>query len=368
MEVSCPTCQTAMIVPQPLAPEPPAGPKGKLSMTPSTVQHSSTSAKAASKIVRKGKKVNWGLYGGLAAGLAVIGAGIYFGPQLYDKYQEHKEQATAAAVAATNTPPPPPPDLNADEILKKVSALYKEIPSFSVHGDSTATMDMSQINPMLTAPIQTTAKFSMLLGKPDRYRIDWEREIATKTTKGSAWSMGKGDYVLTGTTPIRMKDRQTALTTAGSYSGMLGVYLATSFFDQTNSLEAGLKSFTKTNNETLDGRKCYVLSGRFGSQKMLFWIHKDDFLIAQAQVTLGGKMDDSLTGSLSAAQKKQLQMMEKMKGQIVETYTDIETNRTVTDADFKVALAMGTRQPAVTSQARMLADPGSRRGPPGERH
>jgi hypothetical protein len=221
---------------------------------------------------------------------------------------------------------------------------------------------------MLTAPIQTTAKFSMLLGKPDRYRIDWEREIATKTTKGSAWSMGKGDYVLTGTTPIRMKDRQTALTTAGSYSGMLGVYLATSFFDQTNSLEAGLKSFTKTNNETLDGRKCYVLSGRFGSQKMLFWIHKDDFLIAQAQVTLGGKMDDSLTGSVSAAQKKQLQMMEKMKGQIVETYTDIETNRTVTDADFKVALAMGTRQPAVTSQARMLADPGSRRGPPGERH
>lgn len=360
MEVSCPGCQTVMVVPHPAAPEP-AAPKGKLSKAPSTVEHSVTSASAASKIVRKNKKPKIGLYIGLGVGAAVIGAGIFFGPQLYDKYQAHKDQPAVASAAPTNAVPQPPPDLEVNEILQKVSALYKTIPSYSVHADSVSTVDMSQINPMLKDPIQTTARLSMLLGRPSLYRVDWERDMMGKTLKGSAWSAGKGDFVQNGGAPIKAKDRQANLMTAAAYSGTLGVFLASTFFDQTNSLQAALKNFSKDKNETLNGRKCYVVAGQLGYQKMRFWIHKDDFLIARAEFLLGGKIDDSLLASATLAQKKQLQMAEKMKGSVVETYSDIETNRTVSEGDFKVAMAMGARNPGVTSQARRLADPATRR-------
>jgi len=344
MEVSCPTCQTVMVVPQAAPAAAESGPKGKYSKAPSTVQHSVTSATAASKIARKGKKPPYGLYIGLGLGAAAVVAGIHFGPDLYAKYQQHHDQAVAAAIAATNPPPPPPPpDLAANEIMEHVTARYKSFPSYSMHGESTATIDESAVNPMLKNPIQLTGKVSMLLGRPSGYRIEWERDVAGKVLKGSAWSAGRGDFIQTSVQPIRMKSREANLAAAAMASGIPGIELATSFFDQTNSLAAALKGLAKTNNETLNGHKCYVLTGQAGFQKMLFWIHKDDFLIVQAEIIFGGKIQDSDLAGLSAAQKIVVQQMGKWKGNVTETYSDIETNRDVKASDFQAALVMTAR-------------------------
>lgn len=361
MEVSCPTCQTVMVVPQALPAEPAAsGPKGKYSKAASTVEHSVTSAAAASKIARKSKKPPYKLFVGLGVGAAAVVAGIHYGPDLYAKYQQHHEQSVAAAIAATNPPPPPPPpDLAANEIMQHVTERYKTFPSYAMHGESTATIDKSAINPSLKDPVQVTGKVSMLLGRPSGYRIEWERELGGKTTKGSAWSAGNGDFIQASVQALRMKTREANLAAAAFASSVTGgvpsIALATSFFDQTNSLAQALKGLTKTNNETLNGRKCYVLTGQIGFQKMLFWIHKDDFLIVQAETIYGGQIEDSDLAGLSTAQKLVVQQMGKWKGNIVETYSDIETNRDVKPSDFQVALVM-TPQPQ-QNEARRMADP-----------
>ncbi len=259
-------------------------------------------------------------------------------------------------MARTNPPPPPPPpDLGAEEILKKVTALYKGLPSYSVHGETIATMDMSQINPILTQPIQTKASFTMLLGRPNEYRIDWQHDIAGRTLKGSAWSTGKGDFIQIAGAPSRVKNRETAFAQTAGASGTMGVYLASSFFEQANSIDAALKMFSKTNNETLDSHKCYVLVGEMGFQKMLFWIHKDDFLVQQAECILGGKIDDSILAGLNGVQKRQAQAAAKMRGNIIETYDNIETNRNVTASDFQVALAV----PQHVNKPRRMEEPGA---------
>jgi hypothetical protein len=337
VQITCPSCQTAIVVPQPseaAAPRP-----GKLTKAPSTVQHAATSPVMATTMIRirKAKKSRVGLYVGLGVGAVAVVAGIIFVPKLLDKYNQHKEEV-AAAQAAANAPPPPPPEPTADQILKKVGAAYKGLSSYSAQGESVGVLDMSAVNPALKEPLHPTARLSILLGRGgNHYRIEWERQLGSKSIKGATWSAGKGDFFRTGTAATKMKDWQTALNTATAASGTLGMSLAELFFDATNSMAVVLKNYSKTNNETLDGSKCYVLTGKVSSQNMLLWIHKDDFLIAQAELVLGGKLDDSELAGLTAAQKAQAQMISKVKGNIVETYADIETNKVLNDADFQVA-------------------------------
>jgi hypothetical protein len=360
LQINCPNCQTPMVVPKvPTA----AVPKpGKLTKVPSTVQYGATTPAIATAIARKAKKPRVGLYVGLGVGAVVAVAAILFVPKLLDKYHEH-QAAVAAEQAAANAPPPPPPppDLKADEILKKVGAAYKGFSSYGAQGDSVGTIDLSQINPAAKEPQTVTAKLSILLGRPDLYRIEWERQAGPKSLKGAAWSSGKGDYVLTGTAATKVQNRQVALSTAGAASGTLCASLAGLFFDATNSLTVALKHYAKTNNETLNGRKCYVLTGQIASQNVLLWIHKDDFLIAQAEVVLGGKMDDSMMAGLSAAQKTQMQMMSKLKGNIMETYKNIEMNKVLNADAFQAAFTPNTFTPNTTPKRKA---PGGAR-PPG---
>jgi hypothetical protein len=364
MQVNCPHCQTAMIVPQaqeaaPAAAPSAAAPRSKLSKAPSPVQHAATSPAMAQTIIRRKKKPPYALYAKIAAGLVAIAAAIYFVPQIVDKYQRQKAAEAAAKAEAERKAriPPEPPPLEADAILQKVSELYKELPSYSVHGESVANMDMSQVNAMLKDPIHATANYTMLLGRGGRYRVDWERDMGGVPMKGSGWSTGKGDFVEMGKSVVRMKNLAQAFTTISTTSGTLGMFIATTFFHQTNSLELALKSFAKTNNETLNGHKCYVLTGEIARQKMFFWIHRDDFLIAQAKMILSGKLDEADLVGLNAVQKRQAEMAAKIKGDIVDTYDNIETNRAVTEADFKVAL------PMTAAPARRAQEPGAVRHP-----
>jgi len=109
------------------------------------------------------------------------------------------------------------------------------------------------------------------------------------------------------------------------------------FFDETNSPATALKNYAKTNNETLNGQKCYVLTGQLASRNVLFWVHKSDFLIAQAELLLGGKVDEAALAGLTLAQKAQKEKASKLKGNFIETYQDIVTNKVLNPSDFETA-------------------------------
>ncbi len=346
VQINCPSCQAPIVVPK--TPTAPVPRPGKLTKAPSTVHYAATTPVMATAMARKAKKPRIGLYVGLGVGAVVAVAAILFVPKLLDKYHQHQE-AAAAEQAATNTPPPPPPDLEADEILKKVDATYKKLTSYSVQGISVGTIDMSQISPAMKEPQTLTTKLSLRLGRPDLYRMEWEREAGTQQIKGAVWAAGKGDFVHTGTTTTKLKNRELALTTAAASSGTLGMFIAALFFDETNSPAATLKNFAKTNNQTLNGQKCYVLTGQIASRNVLFWVHKSDFLIAQAELILGGKVDEASLAGLTLVQKAQMEKASKLKGNFIETYENIEANKVLNPGDFETAFPPNatpmTRQP-----------------------
>jgi hypothetical protein len=351
VQINCPNCQAPIVVPK--TPTAPVPRPGKLTKVPSTVQYGATTPAIAAARARKAKKPPVGLYVGWGVGAVVAVAAVLFAPKLLDKYHQHQEAIAAAQAAAKAPPPkPPPPDLAADEILKKVGATYKKLTSYSAQGVSIGTIDRSQISPAMKEPQTVTTKLSLRLGRPDHYRMEWEREVGKQHIKGAVWAAGKGDFVHPGTATAKVKDRETALNTAAAYSDSLGTYIAALFFDQTNSPAAALKNYAKTNNETLNGQKCYVLTGQIASRKLLFWVHKSDFLIAQAELILGGKVDEATLAGLTLAQKAQMEKASKLKGNFIETYQDIVTNKVLNPGDFETAFP-----PNATSQPKLQREP-----------
>ena len=324
-QINCPVCQKPLTVP--MAPGMSAPPASKLTKAPSTVQHAATSPAMINTFLVAHKKPRIGLYVGLGVGAAVIAAGIFFGPPLYDKISQQHQAKVAAEIAATNTPPPPPPELTGPEILKKTGAVYKSLASYKAQGESTATIDMSEISPS-KKPQSFTSSSSIVLARSGNYKMEWERKAGSQTSKGAVWSAGQGDFVKNGASTTKMKDRSTAMGYVAGVSGSLVIFTTDLFFDDPGSIAVALKNPSRTNDETLDGSKCYVVAGQIASQNMVFWINRTNFLLAQAEIILGGKIDEALLDKLTAAQKAQAMAASKIKGSFVENYSNVEVNKT----------------------------------------
>jgi hypothetical protein len=333
VQINCPGCQAPIVVPA--ASSAPAPRPGKLSKAPSTVHYAATTPVMAAAMARKAKKPRTGLYVGLGVGVAVAVAAVIFVPKLLDKYHQH--EAAVEAAKAPPPPPPPPPELEADEILKRIGAAYKKFPGYSAQVVLSGSVDSSQINPMMKVPQEVSAKMSLKLGRPDYYRLEWERVVGAQHSKGTAWAADKGDFVHLGDFTTRMKDRDAALSAAAASSGTLAGWIAELFFDQTNSPAVILKNCAKTNNETLDGQKCYVLTGEIASRKVQFWVHKSDFLIAQSERFLGGKVDESMLAGLSLLQKSQVEKAAKLRGYYLENYQNIAATKALNPSDFQTS-------------------------------
>jgi hypothetical protein len=358
-QITCPSCQAAIVVPA--APGAPAPKQSKLTKAPSTVEHIVTSPVMAAAMVRNKKKPPIGLYIGLGVAVAVAIAAVILVPKFLDKYNQHKAEL-AAAQAAASAPPPPPPELTADEIIKKLGETYKGLTSYSMQGISAGTVDSSQINPAAKVPQEVETKLSLRLGRPDNYRMEWNRQVGKREIKGAVWSSGNGDFVHPGTITAKVKDREIALNDAAAYSGTLGIFLAELFFDETNSPAAILKNYAKTNNETIGGQKCYVLTGKIGYQHVIFWIHQSDSLIAQTELILGGTVDEAELNGLSLVQKAQMEKAAKLRGNFTENYQDIQINKPLSANDFESSFPPNAKQTAMQSRRPKPGGPG-RNGP-----
>ena len=363
MEVDCPLCHHRILIPAaPGGPEEPKA-KGKLSMAASTTEHKPQGYAPPPPPKKKRKKIQPAVLAEIIGGIAVVVAGIVWGPKLYDKYKQKQAEKEAAEVAATQ-PPPPPPEPSAAEIMRSVGDKYRAMKTYVAQGKSTADLDMSELAPNNPAAktIHLTADTAVRLGRPDLYRLEWALQAGNQTVPGSAWNSGKGNYVNLGGYPAKVRNRETAFSQAASSSGTLGVVLASMFFDDKMNPATATNQFAKTNGASLStGEDCYILAGDDNNSHLELWVNKKTYLIAQTEVYLNGQLDQAAYKAETNSTIKADELREsKIRGTITETYSGIAVDTPMNPADFEKPAsntAVMVTQPAIEQQQQ----PGRRR-------
>jgi hypothetical protein len=344
LEVDCPLCQNKIVIPAaPGAAEPPPAPKGKLSMAPSTVEHKPQGFAPPPPPKKKKKKIEPALLAEIIGGVALVVAGILYGPKLYHNYKQKQADKEAAAIAESQ-PPPPPPEPSAAEIMRQVGDKYKKMSSFAAEGKTTANLDMSELAPNNPSAksISLTADTAIRLGRPDHFRLEWALQTGQATIKGSAWSAGKGIFVAEGPYPAKTRNREIALSEASGSSGTLGMILAEMFFDDKGNPTSAADQFAKTNGDSISGQDCYVLTGAENGAQLELWVNKKTFLVAQTEVFLKGTLDEAAyKAETNATVKAQELRTSKIRGAITETYNDIALDKEMAAADFEKPATAG---------------------------
>jgi hypothetical protein len=338
-QITCPGCQTALIVPaDPNAPPPPPVKAGtRLSKDPTAgAAAPSTALKEASagatanlnRIVKK-KKSKTGLIVGISCGAAAFIAVIVFWPQIRD-FANKKPETVAVQSADTNTAPPPPPELTTEEIFAKCAEAYAALSDFTARGVGNCELDLSGGKP--NAQIVRSTTFSTLqLARSNYYRIDWSQNGTGKEVKGAIWNSGKGDYAAPG---VKLKTRDMAMALPMA-SFVWSPIIAEIFFSATNSAVEDAKEFAKTNAPDINNSECYTLVGQANHESIILWIRKDNFLVNRLMVRLGGNIDDAELKKMPSSQQAQMKMLMKLRGTITEDYDQFQTNRHLMAASFE---------------------------------
>lgn len=361
--INCPVCAKAMTVPPP-----PTSPRTRMP-APS---------------VKKSRAV----WVGVGAAIAVILLGTATALFLAGKFSRGPQQPPAGATARTAAAGESPGDLSqltAAEILHKVTAQYESFTSYSARGKVAMVMDMSGVDTKslpgmervpasarkspefqkaMNQAAHTEGSFTIKLGRPDFYRIEWETKMGPASMKGAAWSAGKGDFLaLTDKKYTKLENRALALASATGVSGGAAGTLPMIFYNESGNPLQGLASTTRDADEPIDGTDCFVLKGEVMGLKTILWVTKDNYLLKQKQIIFGGNVkmpeasDEKMDAELAkmkhltpeqreqarAAAKKMGPLLSQMKGTATETYEDMQINPPVQKADFEHPLAAGAQ-------------------------
>ena len=396
LQINCPTCKNQIIVPsapgsissKSAAITPPTSPVAQTSV-PQTSPRPNAAGKSKTRLVA--------ICG--VAGLVVVGAIAYVlffnaspsetdtdvaiakpvnqkqtervAPSETQLSSDYQKPRTAQKSETSQT-------LSAEQIMRNVTEKYDSLTTYSAKGKSISIIDMSGVDlskmPGATAKQKAPSKpqrieneFSIKLGKPGFYRIEWEGQMSAVKSKGAVWSSGAGDFLLTDmgqTKYIKLKTRALALATATGISGGAANTMPQIFFKGQSSLLSLFQDAMREDDETLDAEPCYVVTGNMMGVKVLLWINKNTFLIKQKQQVLGedleipemtdAKMEEGLKqlGSnptdeqkarMKEAMKNMKAMSSQIKGTITESYDDIEINQPMTKADFDYDVPAGTK-------------------------
>ncbi len=284
---------------------------------------------------------------------------------------------TLAAVCPAQGLPPA-------EIMQKVQETYKSLSSYSAVGKTVSLIDISGVNTSalpgtsdgikdskefkdaISKPQTMTHTFTIKLGRPDLYRIEWDQKVhSTFSNKGAVWSAGAGDFLLMGENNYsKLNTRELALATATGISGGAAHTMPSIFFDTQNDLLKSLTNFSQLKDEKIENDDCYVVTGDRAGQKLIFWISKENFLIRQRQHVLGSTSslpelsDDAIKESLKqlnkeatpsaiAEMRKTMQFAKtassQMKGTMTETHQNISINQPMAKEEFKYPIPAGLK-------------------------
>lgn len=175
-------------------------------------------------------------------------------------------------------------DPAAEVILNQVFEKYASLSSYSDSGKSFTDF--------------STNTFSIKLGRPDLYRMEWDAVGTGSGFSGAAWSAGDGHFRFFktwGNSPgryQRMKGLGETFEFVGNISGGAALTIPPVFFGKPVSDGFGLlglcSNFLKHDDAKIGDVDCYVLTGHLKAWRdvpISLWIGKDDLLIHQIQRT-----------------------------------------------------------------------------------
>jgi outer membrane lipoprotein-sorting protein len=407
VQINCPTCQQAIVVPQApgsaVAPPPhpirssltPSGlTTSRSTMAPSGERHFSGAA-AAQPVQAKSHTLRNVLV--ITAVVAVFAALGFGGWHIYSKHKAKlgnpATQVATPTAAAT---------IQALSILSKVHLAYTNLTS--VTEDSTVALflnvsniTLADVSPNLPANaknanrhppgmprmITNTTELSIKRAQPDLYYVTGEAvskiDRLTMTNTFAFWKSDKGQFMFTDSHQKMLPPSYRQLAASNSTNSQLEQFKNIQhLFDDPANLTKIIKDLGQTEDESVNGQDCYTLTAKVLGQKVKIWVGKASYLIPQWQITLGGTISDTdiddafalFSASATNAPPAQLDMikaqvkkmtptMTKIRGTITSTSRNIEINPALSADDFNYPVPQDVRlvrMPAAATTAASSAE------------
>ncbi len=255
-------------------------------------------------------------------------------------------------------------------IFEKTLAAYKAMETYQSSGTITAHIQLKGGNESVIKK-----EFTIVLKKPNLYRITWKQNTASfMNSTGAVWSDGSHPFLYMGP-PVNSYSKATndemAIAAATGISGGSAHTIPSLFFDffkQKNDIFSSLRDVQLMGSELVDNEECYVIRGhsRFPKEET-YWISKSKYLIkkhSQSLDTPEGESpfpefsDEQMIESIKAmgqeGNPEQIRQMKdtlkmarekmkdfKMKGNSVEIHSQI-TSPELSQKDFIFAVPEGT--------------------------
>jgi hypothetical protein len=194
----------------------------------------------------------------------------------------------------------PAQEITAREILQRMEGNYARLTSLVLTGRVLTDLDMSGGKTPAAAPkaggVTTdpappggATPFTIRLGRPGLYRIEWSQMTTNGIPRKSAvWSSGHGDFaLLAGQLRTNAGGLDMALAATTNVAGYLASTLPSMFFGRQTNEVAILNNPLLLPDETAGSHNCYVISGELNGIKLMFWITKD-YWLQQKRMVLGG--------------------------------------------------------------------------------
>jgi hypothetical protein len=220
--------------------------------------------------------------------------------------------------------------------LKTAQEKYASLTSYSDEGKIVATLNGTTI----------THTFTIKLGRPNLYRIEWEQSSESPghkstPTKSAVWSAGDGDFLDMGFGGAQKQSSQVnALSGATGISGGAAATIPGTFFKMNwgNQLGGSVSGEKWQADEKVGDVDCYVFTSELKGTVKTLWIGKQDFLIHQVRtVTSAEAMKAALAQAAKALRPEMAARMPKIEPQGVtstETHDNIVVNQKFSPADF----------------------------------
>jgi len=224
--------------------------------------------------------------------------------------------------------------LSREEIFQKSQAAYAAMTSYSDDGKSISVLNGTTI----------THTFSIKLGRPDFYRVEWEQSTESAFYKSTGekeviWSEGKGDFLEMLGKARKESSKESAFGSAAGISGRASATIPGTFFslNSVNELGGSTASAKQKADAKVGEVDCYVFTSESKGRTKTMWIGKQDLLIHQVRIVTSA---EAMKAIMAEAAKRNPEMAARMPkteysdSTATETHEHIVVNQKFSPADF----------------------------------
>jgi hypothetical protein len=198
---------------------------------------------------------------------------------------------------------------DAAAILRAVRLRYRRLRSFSARGETVVHLKAFGGE----RAIPTT--FTVLLARPDRYRIDWTTSAPpAPPASGAAWRTAEGPHAFRTAPPgwALERDDDIAMGVGGIPAG--DARIPSLFFKGKGEL-ADIRTPTLEGSEAIEDEECWIISGASVGKSVTVWISQDRLLVVRQRSVL--KMGPQEEAALEEeAEKKRHQFDAMMRSKL----------------------------------------------------